>query len=166
MNTDWKMLQVWIGSELDISSVNPQIQPCVNRSGWCWWCNVRGIFSRHKFNSSWASFECQRVAQYCCWPRDHLYDCNSTLLVMATSLDLNPIEHLWDVPEWQICSINVPQTNYATMEQNLNVSYTLWNPWHTKLKRFQEQKGGVEPSPYLCGVPHIGVWVWCLCSYR
>ena len=44
------------------------------------------------------------------WFHEHDNEFN-VLQWPSQSRDLNPIEHLWDVVEWKICSMNVPLTN-------------------------------------------------------
>ncbi len=37
-----------VGSEFGVKNMKAWIiLPCLNGSGWCWWCNVWGIFSWH-----------------------------------------------------------------------------------------------------------------------
>ncbi len=51
---------------------------CLNDSGWWWWCNngVGDIFLAHfgPLSTNWASFKCNRLPEYCCWPCPSLYD--------------------------------------------------------------------------------------------
>ncbi len=53
--------------------------PCLNSSGWCWWCNAVGdIFFAHfgPLSTNWASFKCLSLPEYCFWPWPSLYDYN------------------------------------------------------------------------------------------
>jgi len=43
---------------------------------------------------------------------------------MATqSADLNPIEHLWDVVEWELCGLDVHPTNVHQLQ---NAILSIW----------------------------------------
>ncbi len=58
------------------------ILPCLNGSGWWWWCNgVGGIFLAHfeyqlstHLSTNWALFKRHSLPEYCCWPCPSLYD--------------------------------------------------------------------------------------------
>ncbi len=53
------------------------ILPCLNGSGWWWWCNgVGNIFLAHfgPLSTNWASFKHQSLPEYCRWPCPSLYD--------------------------------------------------------------------------------------------
>ncbi len=53
------------------------ILPCLNGSGWCWWCNgVWDIFLAHfgPLSTNWALFKRHSLPEYCCWPCPSLYD--------------------------------------------------------------------------------------------
>ncbi len=51
--------------------------PCLNGSGWWWWCNgVGDIFLTHfgPLITNWASLKHHSLPEYCCWPCPSLYD--------------------------------------------------------------------------------------------
>ncbi len=51
--------------------------PCLNGSGWWWWCNgVGDIFFAHfgPLSTNWASFKRLSLPEYCFWPWPSLYD--------------------------------------------------------------------------------------------
>ncbi len=55
------------------------ILPCLNGSGWWWWCNgVGDIFLAHfgllVLSTNWALFKHHSLPEYCCWPCSSLYD--------------------------------------------------------------------------------------------
>ncbi len=113
---------------------------------------VWGIFSWHTFgplSTNWALFKCHRLSEYCCWPCPpfmttvYLYSCDYlchksqiisdwflehdnefTLLKWPPqSPDLNPIEHIWDVVEQQICIMDVQPTN---LQQLRDAIMSIW----------------------------------------
>ncbi len=70
------------------------------------------------------------------------------------SLDLNPIEHLWDVMEREIHIMDVQPTNLQQLRDAIisiwpkslsNVSNTLLNLCHEELRQFWRKKG-VQPG--------------------
>ncbi len=70
------------------------------------------------------------------------------------SPDLNPIEHLWDVVEQEICIMDAQPTNLQQLCDAImsiwpkslrNVSNTLLNICHEELRQFWRQKG-VQPG--------------------
>ncbi len=67
-----------VGSEFGVKNMKAWIiLPCLNGSGWCWWCNgVGDIFLAHfgPFSTNWASFKHHSLPEYCCWPCPSLYD--------------------------------------------------------------------------------------------
>ncbi len=53
------------------------ILPCLNVSGWWWWCNgVGDIFLAHfgPLSTNWALFKRHSLPEYFCWPCPSLYD--------------------------------------------------------------------------------------------
>ncbi len=57
------------------------ILPCLNGSGWWWWCNgVGDIFLAHfgSLCTNWASIKHHSLPEYCCWPCPSLYDYSVT----------------------------------------------------------------------------------------
>ncbi len=83
---DWKNV-VWsdesddiqmVGSEFGVKNVKAWIiLPCLNGSGWWWWCNdVGDIFLAHfgPFSTNCISFKLHSLPEYCCWPCPSLYD--------------------------------------------------------------------------------------------
>ncbi len=84
------------------------------------------------------------------------------------SPDLNPIEHLWDVVEWEICIMDVQPTNLqqlreAIMSISTKIYQTLLNLCHEELTQFWRQKG-VQP-----GTSKVYLIKWpvsvCVCVY-
>ncbi len=67
-----------VGSEFGVKNMKAWIiLPCLNGSGWWWWCNgVGDIFLAHfgSLSTNWASFKCHSLPEYCCWPCPSLYD--------------------------------------------------------------------------------------------
>ncbi len=62
-----------VGSEFGVKN----ILPCLNGSGWWWWCNgVGDIFLAHfgPLRTNWALFKRHSLPEYCCWPCTSLYD--------------------------------------------------------------------------------------------
>ncbi len=67
-----------VASEFGIKNMKAWIiLPCLNGSGWCWWCNgVGDIFLAHfgPFSTNWALFKRHSLPEHCCWPCPSLYD--------------------------------------------------------------------------------------------
>jgi len=67
-----------VGSEFGVKNMKAWIiLPCLNGSGWWWWCNGVGvIFLAHfgPLSTNWASFKLHSLLEYCCWPCPSLYD--------------------------------------------------------------------------------------------
>lgn len=68
---------------------------------------------------------------------------------LPPSLNLDPIEHLWDMEEWGIHGMNVQLTNMQVCEvqscqhgpEDLrNVFSILWNPCQEEVRLFREQR--------------------------
>ncbi len=84
------------------------------------------------------------------------------------SPNLNPIEHLWDVMEREICIMDVQPTNLqqlreAIMSISTKIYQTLLNLCHEELTQFWRQKG-VQP-----GTSKVYLIKWpvseCVCIY-
>ncbi len=132
--------------------------PCLNGSGWWWWCNGLGDFSwhtlgplvptEHRLNataylsiaadnvhpfmtkvypSSDGYFQkdnapCHKAQIISDWFLEH--DNESTLRKWPPqSPNLNPIEHLWDVVEREICILDVQPTN---LQQLRDAIMSIW----------------------------------------
>ncbi len=67
-----------VGSEFSLKYMKAWIiLPCLNGSGWLWWCNgVGDIFLAHfgSLRTNWASFKHHSLPEYCCWSCPSLYD--------------------------------------------------------------------------------------------
>ncbi len=62
--------------------------PCLNGSGWWWWCNgVGDIFLAHfgTLSTNWASFKHHSLPEYCCCPCPSHYDYSVLLIFWCTS---------------------------------------------------------------------------------
>ncbi len=74
----WFLLHSDVGSVFGVKNMKAWIiLPCLNGSGWCWWCNgVGGIFLAHfgSLSTNWASFKHHSLSEYCCWPCPSLYE--------------------------------------------------------------------------------------------
>ncbi len=132
--------------------------PCLNGSGWWWWCNgVGDIFLAHfgllvpiehrlnttaylsivanhvhpfmttVYPSSDGYFQkdnapCHKAQILSDWFLEH--DNEFTLLKWPPqSPDLNPIQHLWDVVEREICILDVQPTN---LQQLRDAIMSIW----------------------------------------
>ncbi len=74
----WFLLHSDVGSVFGVKNMKAWIiLPCLNGSGWCWWCNgAEGIFLAHfgSISTNWASFKHHSLPEYCFWPCPSLYD--------------------------------------------------------------------------------------------
>ena len=74
----------------------------------------------------------------------------SVLQWPSQSLDLNPVEHLWDVIEQEIHSMKVHLENLQELhdaESQRNVSNILWNPCHEEMRLFCVSNPGPGEIP-------------------
>ncbi len=64
-----------VGSEFGVKNMKAWIiLPCLNGSGWCWWCNGVGDIFLVPLSTNWASFKRHSLPEYCFWPCPSFYD--------------------------------------------------------------------------------------------
>ncbi len=148
-----------VGSEFGVKNMKAWIHPVLSQSvpltNWA-------LFKRHSlpeycpnspfmttvYLSSEGYFQqdnapCHKAQIISDWFLEH--DNEFTLLNWPPNLpDLNPIEHLWDVVEREICIMDVQPTNLQQKSLK-NVFNTLLNLCHEELRQFWRQKG-VQPG--------------------
>ena len=131
--------------------VRISILPYINGSGWWRWRNSVGdIFLAHfrLLSTNWATASLSIVAL-------PIFNEFTVLQWPPQSPDLNPIEHLWDVVEREICIIDVQPTYMQWLRSSQygpksprTVFNILSNLCHRELRQFWRQKG-VQPSQWV-----------------
>jgi len=93
-----------VGSEFGVKNMKAWIiLPCLNGSGWCWWCNgVGDIFLAHfgVFSTNWASFKHHSLPEYCCWPCPSLYDYSVPIFWCYFQQDNAPCHKAQIISDW------------------------------------------------------------------
>ncbi len=143
-----------VGSEFDIQNMKAWIiLPCLNGSGWWWWCNgVGDIFLAHLVQiehclTPQPTWELLLTMSMPLWLQCTFFWCTSSRIMHhhkaqiisdwflehdneftllkwpPQSPDLNPIEHLWDVVEREIHIMDVYPTN---LQQLCDAIMSIW----------------------------------------
>ncbi len=110
-----------VGSELGVKNMKAWIiLPCLNGSGWWWWCNgVGDIFLAHfgSLSTNWASFKHHSLPGYFCWPCPSLYNysvhifwCTSSRIMHRVTNHLRLVSQI--ISDWFLKS---SQTGFLNM---------------------------------------------------
>ncbi len=144
-----------LGSEFGVKNMKAWIiLPCLNGSGWWWWCNgVGDIFLAHfgPLSTNWALFMHHSLPKYCCWPCPSLYDLQCTHLLMATSMQDNaPCHKAQIISDW-------------FHEHGNEFTLLKWPPQspESQSNRAPLRCGGTGDSHHGCAADKSAATVWC-----